>query len=294
VIVVSAGADAAPYAGAIKIVGTAVIAGKKVKREVRAASIIWPVAQVNTLTATRLDRELVVAVRGQAPYSLSAGADKVTVLQGEKIGIPVKMGAHWPNFKSTVQLVAIGLPLGPQGKGMAGPGVSLSAGKESATYTIDTKVGQGLAPGKYTLVLRGQTQPINPKQNNQPPKGGPVNHIQVTPPIVLTVIPKQLGKLTVNPPTKLQAGKKVELTVKFARQFDMPIPLKVEVIVPDGKGLTATTATIGADQDEVKLTITAAANAKVGSTAIIVRATALFDGTLPIVHEAKLNVAVGK
>jgi hypothetical protein len=293
VIVVSAGAQAVPYAGAIKIVGTAVIAGKKVKREVRAASIIWPVAQVNTLTATRLDRELVVAVRGQAPYSLIAGADKVAVLQGEKIGIPVKMAAHWPNFKSTVQLVAIGLPLGPQGKGMAGPGVSLAAGKESVTYTIDTKVGQGLAPGKYTLVLRGQTQPINPKQN-QPPKGGPVNHIQVTPPIVLTVIPKQLGKLTVAQPTKLQAGKKVELTVKFARQYDMPIPLKVEVIVPDGKGLTATTATIGADQDEVKLTVTAAANAAPGSTAIIVRATALFDGTRPIVHETKLNVAVGK
>jgi hypothetical protein len=295
VVVVSASADATPYAGPIKIVGTAVIAGKKVKREVRAAGIIWPVAQLNTLTATRLDRELVVAVRGQAPYSLSAGTEKLTVQQGEKVGIPVKMAAHWPDFKGTVQIAAIGAPQGPQGAGMAGPGVSLSAGKESATITIDTKAGQGLAPGKYTIVLRGQTQPINPKQQNQPPKGGPVNHIQVTPPIVLTVIPKQLGKLTVNSPAKLQPGKQIELTVKFARQYDMPIPLKVEVVLPDSvKGLETTTAIIGPDQDEVKLTITAATNASPGAAAIIVRATAMFDETVAVVHEAKVNVAVGK
>jgi hypothetical protein len=295
VVVVSAAADAAPFAGAIKIVGTAVIAGKKVKRDVRAASIVWPVAQINTLTVTRLDRELVVAVRGQAPYSLSVGSEKVSVQQGEKVGIPVKMAAHWPDFKSTVQLVAIGLPQGPQGAGMAGPGVSLSAGKDSATITIDTKAGQGFAPGRYTIVLRGQTQPINPKQPNLPPKGGPVNHVQVTPPIVLTVIPKQLGKLTVTPPAKLQPGKQIELTVKFARQYDMPIPLKVEIVLLDSyKGLTATAATIGLDQDEAKLTITAAANASPGATAITVRATAMFDETVAVVHEAKVNVAVGK
>lgn len=295
VVIVTAAPDAPPFAGAIKIVGSAVIGGKKVTREVRAASIVWPVAQPNTLTVTRLDRELVVAVRDKAPYSLSSASERVSVQQGGSVSIPVTMKAHWAEFKGNVQLLTIGLPQG--GAGLpASTGLTLSAGKESGTITINTQAGQGLAPGKYTIVLKGQTQPINPKQPNPPPKGGPVNHVQVTPPIMLTVIPKQLGKLTITPtPAKLQPGKTLELTVKLARQYDMPIPLKVEAMLPDNvKGLSATAVTIGPDQDEVKLIITAAADASSGAAAITVRATAVFDDTVPVVHEAKVNVAVGK
>ncbi len=204
------------------------------------------------------------------------------------------MKAHWADFKGSVQLVAISLP---QGAGLpASTGLTLSASKESGTITINTQAGQGLAPGKYTIIVKGQTQPINPKQPNPPPKGGPVNHIQVTPPIMLTVIPKQLGKLTVTPAAnKLQPGKQLELTVKLTRQYDMPIPLKVEAILPDGvSGLSASPVTIGPDQDQVKLIITSSPSATPGTVAITVRATAMFDETVPVVHETKVNVALGK
>ena len=85
---------------------SATVGDRQLVREVRGASIVWPVPQVNLVTVSRLDRELVLAVRGKAPYSLSTGSEQITVVQGEKISIPVKMRTHAPDFKGTVQLVA--------------------------------------------------------------------------------------------------------------------------------------------------------------------------------------------
>ena len=92
-----------------------------------------------------------------------------------------------------------------------------------------------------------------------------------------------------------ELGKTLELTVKLARQYDLPVALKVEAVLPDNvKGVSAMPVTIGPDQDAVKLIITAATDASPGAATITVRATATFDDTVPVVHEAKVNVAVGK
>jgi hypothetical protein len=188
-LVVNAAADAPPYTGPITVMGSAVIDGKKVTREVRAAGMVWPVPQPNILTMTRLDRELVLAVRDKAPYSLSTETDALTVAQGEKIRIPVKLTTHWPDFKSNVQLSAAALP-----PGLNVPPITLTPGKDTAAAVFELKGGVALAPGNYTLVLRGQTQPIQPKGGAVMPKGGPVNHVQYTPPIALTVLAKKSAK----------------------------------------------------------------------------------------------------
>jgi hypothetical protein len=289
VVVVSATEDAPAYTGAIKLIGRAVIGGQKVEREVRAANIVWPVPQANIVTITRLDRELVLAVRGQAPYSLTTATDKISVQQGEKISIPVKMLTHLPDFKGTVQLSAAGLP-----PGLNLPPLSLAPGKD-ATAVLDSKGGGALPPGHYTIVLRGQTQPPNPK-GAPPGMKGPSNYVQVTPPIALTVIPKQLGKLTVAPAqAKVQPGKTLELMVKFARQYDLGLPLKVEAVLPDNvKGVSAKGVTMEPNQDEVKLAINVEPNVPPNTAlALTVRATAMFD-TVPVIHEAKVSVNVGK
>jgi hypothetical protein len=289
VVVVNAAPDAAPYTGAIKLIGTATVNNQKRVREVRAGTIVWAVPQPNILTVSRLDRELVIAVRDKAPYSLSAGTDKIVIAQGEKVSVPIKMQPHWPDFKSNVIVTAAALP-----PGLNLNPLTLTPGKESAMATFDNKGGVALPPGNYTIVLRGQTQLVNPKA--PPPKmgkGGPINHIQASTPISLTVIPKQLGKLTVTPmQAKAQAGKPLELTVKLARQYDLPLPLKVEAIVDKVKGISAKEVTIPADQEEAKLTldIDTPPNPQV---AITIRATAMFEGAA-IVHEAKIVVAVGK
>lgn len=181
VLVVNAAADAAPFAGPITVTGAAEIGGKKVTREVRAAGITWAVPQPNILTVTRLDRELVLAVRDEAPYSLTAGTEIMSIRQGEKISIPVKLQKHWTDFKSSVQLSAAALP-----PGLNMQPVTLTLGKDAVAAVFEPKGGQGLAPGRYTLVVRGQTQPIQPK-GGVVPKGGPTNYVQYTQPIELTV-----------------------------------------------------------------------------------------------------------
>jgi hypothetical protein len=288
-IVVHADGSAKPWAGPIHLVATAAVKGKKLTREVRSASIAWPVTQQNAPTLTRLDRELVVAVREKAPFALAPGSDHVTIKQGDKITIPVKL-TRTDAFKSNVTVVALGGP-----PGLNALPLTLNAGQAAGNATLDPKGNTPTPPGNYTVFLRGSTVPINPKQ--PAPKGAGPNIIQYSLPVRVTIVPKQLGKVTVSPNNaKVAVGKTVEVTVKIARQFDVPIALKVEAVFPPNvKGLSAKVATIKSDDDETKLLITAAPNAVIAvNTKITVRCTALFNDTVPIVHETKLTLAVTK
>ncbi len=61
---VSAAPSAAAWTGEIKVVGTAVIEGKKVVREARSGSVVWPVPpNQNIPTISRADHSLMLAVR---------------------------------------------------------------------------------------------------------------------------------------------------------------------------------------------------------------------------------------
>ena len=289
VVVVHAEADAKPWDGAIKLIGTATANGKKLTRDVRAATISWPVQQANTPTITRLDRELVVAVRAKAAYTLVVSADKIKVSQGEKISIPVKL-VPGADFKGTVQVAAIGGP-----PGLTPQSLSLTPG-QGGTVTLDTKGGTQIPPGNYTVFLRGQTQVINPKA--PPPKGPqPPNIIQVSMPVSVTVVPKQLGKFNATPTNvKGSLGKEVEVTVRLARQFDLPLALKVDAILPPNtKGVTVKPATIKAGEDEAKVVFVIAPDATIGAaSSITLRATAMFNDSIPIVHETKLTLTIAK
>jgi hypothetical protein len=289
VFVVHADESAKAWNGAIKIVGTATSKEKKLVREVRSATISWPVLQANTNTITRIDRELVLAVREKAPYKLVVDAKKLNIAQGDKISIPVKLVGN-DGFKTSVQVTAFGGPAG-----LISPPVTITPG-QGGTVTLDGKGGASFPPGNYTVFLRGQTQPINPK-NPQPKAGGPPNIIQVSMPVSVTIVPKTLGKLTTtNTNAKVALGKDAEFTVRFARAYDLPLPLKVEAILPPGvKGITAKDATIKAGEDEVKLVFNVSPNALVGQTPqITIRATALFNDSVPIVHETKVTLAIAK
>jgi hypothetical protein len=285
-IAVGAAPEAPLYAGPIELLATATIGGKKVTREVRAATITWPVNQQNTPTLTRLDRELVVALRDKAPYTLSVAKDQIVVPQGERITIPVKLTAVAPDFKTNVQLSAVVAPTG-----MAMQPVTLTPGKEG-TAALDSKTT--VLPGNYTLVLRGQTQP--PQPNQQPKPGGPRNIIQTTPPIALTIVPKQLVKVSLpQNNVKIAPGGKAEVVVKIARIFEYDGSFKIDVDPKTAKGITALPVTLKPGDDEAKLTLSAAGDLKAGmNLSVTVRVTAMFNETVPVVHETKLAVLIGK
>ena len=289
-LVLHADDGAKGWTGAIKVVGTATVKGQKLTREVRSATISWPVAQPNTPTITRLDRELVIAVRDKAPYRLVLSADKFSVKQGEKISIPVKLIAG-DTYKGAVQVSAIGGPsqLVPQT-------VSVTPG-QGGTVTLDAKGNNPVPPGNYTIFLRGQTNPINPKNNQPQPKNAPPNLSQISMPVSVTVVPKSLAKVSAVPQaTKVSVGKEVEVVVRVARLYDLPASFKVEAIIPPNvKGLSAKDVTIKADQDDAKLVFTAAPDATIGgNVSITLRFTAMFNDSIPIVDEAKMTLSVTK
>ena len=116
-------------------------------------------------------------------------------------------------------------------------------------------------------------------------------------PVSIIVAPKQLGKFTALPANaKVSLGKEVEVTVRLARQYDLPLSLKVEAVLPPNvKGLTAKDVTIKAGEDEAKLTFIVAPNATIGAAPpITIRATAMFNDTIPVVHETKVTLTIAK
>jgi hypothetical protein len=132
-----------------------------------------------------MDRELVLAVRGKAAYALVPAKDKITVNLGDKISIAATMKPLASDFKGDVTVSVVGpqvLTLAP---------VKLSADKET-TLTLDLKNNalDKIGPGVYTIVLRGQSQPVNPKDNPNKKTAGPPNLIEHSIPIEVTIVGK--------------------------------------------------------------------------------------------------------
>src|SRR5262249_31361979 len=155
--------------GEVKIKGTAIINGKSVVREARAASITWPVQpQQNIATLSRLDRAVVMAVRDKAPYLLAATVQKLTVQNRGKITIPLKLTRINPDFKAAFQV-----PAQPNYQELLIPSLQIPQMNIAAgdgTITINN-LSTAVPPGRYNLVFRGQGQmPYNrdPTAKNKP------------------------------------------------------------------------------------------------------------------------------
>ncbi len=282
--VVSASADTPHGVSALKIIGTAVIQGREVTREVRSATITWAIPQQQNIPViARLDRELIIAVRDRATFHLSAEKDHLVVPQGDKLTFAVKL--FRAGYKGGMTLVPVSAPVG-----MVMQPVNFAPDKDSVQVALDSKAT--VLPGNYTLVLRGQSQ--DPK-GKQPAKPGDVNSTQAVPPIALTVVPKQLAKLVVPANLKVALGKEVELLVRLNRQYDYAGTFKIEVILPPSlSGLLVEPITIKGDENEAKLQVQATMAAPLGQTPLLVRVTGLYNGTLPVVQESKLSVTVTK
>jgi hypothetical protein len=292
-LVLSAAADAAPWVGEIKVKGTALIKGQAVVREARPAGITWAVQPGNGVpNVSRLDRSLVLAVRDKAPFALAAAIDKPVLVQGDKATLTLKLARLWPDLKQPVNATVLD-PV---------PGVSvnnnqpvvLNPGKDDATAAV--QVGGTTPPGRYTLALRAAAQVPYAKDPMAKQKQ-PVNIVQPSAPVTITVLPKTVATLTAavaNP--NLKPGTQGDVVVKVARQFDYAGEFKVQLVLPANmKGLVADDVVIPAGKDEAKLALKVASDAMPGPrNELVLRATALVNGNVPIVQETKFNVNVVK
>jgi hypothetical protein len=293
-LVLSAAPTAAAWAGEIKVKGTATIAGQAVVRDARPAGVVWPVPpQQNIPTATRADRALFLSVRDKAPYAATAKMDKTAVLQGEKATLKVAVARLWPDFKAPLLVQAIPQELPPGVAVNNNQPLAIAANQAEGSLTVN--VAPQVQPGTYTLVLRTTAAvPFNkdPAAKNKQP----VQVVQATTPVMLTVVPRELAKLALsNPAPAVKAGAQTPVTLKVTRLFGYGGEFKVQVVLPPGvKGLEVGEVVVPAGKDEASLVLKAEAGAKPGTLAnLTIRATATAFGAV-VNHDLKFNVNILK
>jgi hypothetical protein len=287
-LVLSAAKEAPAWAGQIKVLGTATIKGKEVVREARQAGATWPVPQQNIPAITRLDRSLVLGITGPAAYTLTAKGGAKAALPGQRITVPLELMRTWPELKGKpVQVNAIALP-----GALNFQQFTFAPGKDRIDVAFTIK--PTAEPGNYTVVLRGQVQ-VN-KADKTTKKQANLNVQLPSTPIVVTVLPKELAKLTVAGNPKVKAGSEVEVLVKVNRLYNFDGPFEVKLLMPPGvKGLEADEVTVPAGASEVRLVIRAVPGAEIGPrNNLTVRAVGMFNGKVPTTQETKLSVNVVK
>lgn len=292
-LVLSAADGAADFTGAVKVMGTATVGATKLVREARPATISWPTQpQQNQPAITRLDRAFLLAVRAEkAPGKLTAAPDKFVVSLGDKLKIPLKLTRTNPEFKGNFQIAPVAGEL-PQG--LTFGNLTFAPGKDD--QTADLAVAATVPPGKYGITFRGFAPIPAPTIAPAKEKTKAANTILAANAIEVTVLPKEVAKLTVdngNPTLKL--GGEVVVTLKAARQFDYDEAIKVALLPENANGVTAAEVVIPPGQTDAKVTFKVPAAGAVGQRSnLTIRAVAVVNGIVTLNHDLKINVNVVK
>jgi hypothetical protein len=294
VLALNAGPEAESWTGRIRVIGTATIAGREVVREARPATITWPVPpQINVATVSRLDRDLVLAVRDKAPFTLNAKTDKELFVQsGQRVTVALKVVRRDSEFKAPVQVTAVNLVPGLIANN--NQPLTIAPGKDEANVVLN--VGVNVQPGTYTVVFRGLAQ-VPVVRDARTKQRQNLALIQPSNPVTVTVLPRQVARLSVDPGgASLKPGREAQLTVRVQRLANYDGEFKVELVIPSGtKGIHAEEVTIPKGKDQAKLVIEAEEDATPGNRGnLVVRATARLKGKVSLTQEARINVNVQK
>jgi len=136
----------------------------------------------NTPMLTRMDRGpgLALAIRGDAPFTLTPVEKELKAKPGDKLEVTLKVTRN-EKFKDAIQLFSATPNFGPrqQGNNPLQPLTTLTADKIEAKVSID--VPQNLPMGSYSLVLRGQSAvPL--------PKSATIRAVSTYPSLPITII----------------------------------------------------------------------------------------------------------
>ncbi|MCU0703976.1 MAG: hypothetical protein MUF18_08375 [Fimbriiglobus sp.] len=319
-LVLNVADGAAAFTGPIAVKCSATIADKPVSHLARPASITWSVQPGNnTPTITRLDRQLILAVRPEKAHlrvSVDVPAVKVKtkdkdgkeaekpaefplfVKPGDKITLPVKV--QWQGGEARANPVNVRFEaaqpngnqaaVGVQGGDGNNPNMTIPKEKNDGALTVDVR--PTAAPGVYTIGLRADTQISFLRDPSQKDKKSNAVVQAFTEPFTVTVLPTALGKFTAAPPAnnQLKAGTTAELVLKVERQADYAGEFAVKVVLtPEAKGVTVKDAVLPANASEVKIPLTVAADAKDATLTATLTATATVHGKFPITHEVKVQ-----
>ncbi len=142
--------SAAEFTGPIKLVATAKRGEETIRREVRPYTRVWNDGSGGG-GSSRPVRELTMAIREKAPFSMRFAAEQLQIEAGKKAQIKLAVSRLNPDFKEKLTLLPLPLPGNIK---ITAPEI-LAGGNEA---TIDIEIQPGTRPGTYTLALVGQGQ----------------------------------------------------------------------------------------------------------------------------------------
>ncbi len=154
-------------------------------RPVLAGGMIWPPSQANVPAPARLTRGFALAVRPSAPFALEAKPKRVAVEVGKEVEFEVLV-QRFEGFSEAVQVNTAELP---QRINAANTKIE----KDQETATLKLSVPNNVAPGTYTILLRG-TGPFPFRKDPNAEKPENVNVSEPTHPITLVVKPAEPDK----------------------------------------------------------------------------------------------------
>ena len=233
-LAVVAADKAAPFTGVVKIKGTAVVAGQKVVREARSASVMTAMQAQQEHCDSDQDRSRCVPRRSRQGVGQGSGRrDRYAIALNDKTEVPIKLIRHDANFKANFQIAPV---QGEMPTGVNFAALTFAPGKDEQKAVIT--VGGNATPGLYNLVFRGFAS-IAP-ETKDPKAAKAVNTILPATPVQLYILPKQVATLSLSSNNVVLKARAEEVIVKTARLFDYADSFKVQLIIPpDMKGVTA-------------------------------------------------------
>jgi hypothetical protein len=148
-LILTAAADAPIGEGEINVVAKSQVAGAEVERVARGGVVVTD--SVNTPCVSRVTRGIVLAVRENSPFRVTATAEKTTLKQGEPLVIACHVDRR-PEVSIDIVLNGRGFTLPP---GIDIPLTKIAAGQTDGKLSLAT---DKVVPATYSIAINGEGQ----------------------------------------------------------------------------------------------------------------------------------------
>jgi hypothetical protein len=242
----------APGAHSFFVQGRATINGQPVTARASTLPVLRRSLANLPVPPLHLHNAVAAGIIAPAPFALEFKFDDAEHLRGKPVGLTVT-AARAPGFTDEIALTATALPRGVSADLPRIP-------KDQTETKLELKTDPSSALGKFLVSITGKARHEN---RNYTVLARPEEMV-LSPPFELAVQPASL---------KLTGGERGKLKVTATRnaRYDGPIALEVRNLP---KKVTASKTTIGRDEREAELEITAAVDASGEQTNVQVQGTA--------------------